>query len=76
MLAYLVYTALLVPYLGSAPSSLMAILLNNKPPLSVLLVDNGALGLLSRVRVLCERSEIVLLVLCSEVRVLGILNGP
>lgn len=75
MLTYLARVRLLVACRHNAATSLMAILLNNKLSLSILLVDDGALSRLSRVLVLCERSELGLLVLCSEVRILYILNG-
>lgn len=66
----------LVPYCNIAAVSLMAILLYNKLSLSILLVDDGALDLPSRVLVLCDCSERYLLILCGENRVLGIPEGP
>lgn len=62
-----------VAYCSNAADSLMAVLLNNKLSLSILLVEDGALGLISRILMRWVR---FFLFFCSELKVLGIFNGP
>lgn len=66
---------LLVANSSNATGPPLAILLNNKLPLSILLVDDGAPRLFSRVLVVRVWVR-VLFLFCSEVRILGILSGP